>query len=39
LLGAVTEAAIACAGRSDIRKAGNEYGAALEALLEGLRTR
>lgn len=37
LLGAVTEAAIACAGRPDIRKAGNEYGAALEALLEGLR--
>jgi AcrR family transcriptional regulator len=39
LLGAVTEAAMACAGRSDIRKAGNEYGAALETLLEGLRAR
>jgi AcrR family transcriptional regulator len=39
LLGAVTEAALACAGRSDIRKAGNEYSAALSTLLEALRCR
>ena len=37
LLGAMTEAAIACAGRSDVRKAGNEYVAALGTLLEALR--
>jgi AcrR family transcriptional regulator len=39
LLGAVTEAAIACAARSDVRKAGNEYSAALASLLEALRCR
>jgi AcrR family transcriptional regulator len=39
LLGAVTEAAIACAARSDVRKAGNEYSAALATLLEALRCR
>jgi AcrR family transcriptional regulator len=37
LLGAMTEAAIACTGRSDVRKAGNEYVAALGTLLEALR--
>lgn len=39
LLGAVTEAAVACAGRSDILKAGGEYGRAFKSLLEALRLR
>ena len=39
LLGAITEAAIACAGRSDIAQAGREYGAALESMLESLRVK
>jgi AcrR family transcriptional regulator len=39
LLGAVTEAAVACAGRSDIAKAGGEYSRAFKSLLEALRLR
>ena len=37
LLGAVTEAAVACAGRPDVLKAGNEYARAFKSLLEALR--
>ena len=37
LLGAITEAAAACAARPDILAAGNEYGTALGTLLEALR--
>jgi AcrR family transcriptional regulator len=37
LLGAVTEAAVAAAGRPDIAKAGGEYGRAFKSLLEALR--
>jgi AcrR family transcriptional regulator len=37
LLGAVTEAAVACAGRFDVLKAGNEYTRAFKSLLEALR--
>lgn len=37
LLGAVTEAAIACAGRTDIVKAGAEYARAFKSLVEALR--
>jgi AcrR family transcriptional regulator len=39
LLGAVTEAAVACAGRSDVLKAGDEYSRAFKSLLEALRLR
>ena len=39
LLGAVTEAAAACAGRSDVLKAGGEYSRAFKSLLEALRLR
>ena len=39
LLGAVTEAAVACAGRPDVLKAGGEYGRAFKSLLEALRLR
>ena len=39
LLGAVTEAAVACAGRSDVLKAGSEYSRAFRSLLEALRLR
>jgi len=39
LLGAVTEAAVACAGRQDVLKAGGEYGRAFKSLLEALRLR
>ncbi len=39
LLGAVTEAAVACAGRSDVLKAGGEYSRAFKSLLEALRLR
>jgi len=39
LLGAVTEAAVACAGRPDVLKAGNEYTRAFKSLLEALRLR
>jgi len=39
ILGAITEAAIACAGRSDIAKAGREYSAALKSMLEALRVK
>jgi AcrR family transcriptional regulator len=39
LLGAVTEAAVACAGRSDILKAGGEYSRAFKSLIEALRLR
>lgn len=39
LLGAITEAAAACAARSDVLVAGNEYGKALGTLLEALRLR
>jgi AcrR family transcriptional regulator len=37
LLGAVTEAAVACSGR-DLRKVGGDYARAFQALLEALRT-
>ncbi|MEH2515392.1 AcrR family transcriptional regulator [Bradyrhizobium sp. AZCC 1610] len=39
LLGAVTEAAVACAGRPDVIKAGSEYSLAFKSLLEALRLR
>jgi AcrR family transcriptional regulator len=39
LLGAVTEAAVAAAGRADIAKAGAEYSRAFKSLLEALRLR
>lgn len=39
LLGAVTEAAVACAGRTDVLKAGGEYSRAFKSLLEALRQR
>jgi len=39
LLGAVTEAAVACAGRQDVLKAGSEYSRAFKSLLEALRLR
>lgn len=39
LLGAVTEAAVACAGRSDVLKAGQEYSRAFKSLIEALRLR
>jgi AcrR family transcriptional regulator len=37
LLGAVTEAAVACAGRPDVLKAGSEYTRAFKSLIEALR--
>jgi AcrR family transcriptional regulator len=37
LLGAMTEAAVACAGASDIKKAGAEYSRAFRSLLEAMR--
>jgi AcrR family transcriptional regulator len=37
LLGAMTEAAVACAGSSDIKKAGAEYSRAFRSLLEAMR--
>ena len=39
LLGAMTEAAVACAGRSDVAKAGGEYSRAFRSLIEALRLR
>jgi AcrR family transcriptional regulator len=39
LLGAVTEAAVACAGRADIANAGAEYARAFKSLIEALRLR
>ncbi|SDI14582.1 MULTISPECIES: TetR/AcrR family transcriptional regulator [Bradyrhizobium] len=39
LLGAATEAAVACAGRSDVLKAGGEYSRAFKSLIEALRLR
>jgi AcrR family transcriptional regulator len=39
LLGAVTEAAVACAGRANIAKAGAEYARAFKSLIEALRLR
>jgi AcrR family transcriptional regulator len=39
LLGAVTEAAVAGAGRADVLKAGGEYSRAFKSLLEALRLR
>jgi AcrR family transcriptional regulator len=39
LLGAVTEAAVACSGRSDIARAGAEYARAFRSLIEALRVR
>ena len=39
LLGAMTEAAVACAGRADIAKAGAEYAGAFKSLVEALRLR
>src|SRR5262245_5142346 len=38
LLGAMTEAAVACAGSDDIKKAGVEYSRAFRSLIEALRT-
>ena len=37
LLGAITEAAVACAGRADIARAGAEYARAFKSLVEALR--
>jgi AcrR family transcriptional regulator len=37
LLGAATEAAVACAGRPDVAKAGGEYSRAFKSLIEALR--
>jgi AcrR family transcriptional regulator len=37
LLGAVTEAAVACAGRLDIARAGAEYARAFKSLIDALR--
>ena len=37
LLGAMTEAAVACAGSADIRKAGMDYSRAFKSLLEAMR--
>ena len=37
LLGAMTEAAVACAGSGDIKKAGAEYSRAFRSLLEAMR--
>lgn len=39
LLGAMTEAAVACAGRADIARAGAEYARAFKSLIEALRRR
>jgi Tetracyclin repressor-like, C-terminal domain len=39
LLGAMTEAAVACASRSDVAKAGSEYSSAFKSLIEALRLR
>jgi AcrR family transcriptional regulator len=39
LLGAVTEAAVACAGRADVLKAGSEHSRAFKSLIEALRRR
>lgn len=39
LLGAATEAAVACAGRLDVLKAGSEYSRAFKSLIEALRLR
>ncbi|MBC9876968.1 TetR/AcrR family transcriptional regulator [Bradyrhizobium sp. INPA01-394B] len=39
LLGAATEAAVACAGRADLAKAGAEYARAFRSLVEALRLR
>jgi AcrR family transcriptional regulator len=39
LLGAATEAAVACAGRPDVAKAGGEYSRAFKSLIEALRLR
>jgi AcrR family transcriptional regulator len=39
LLGAVTEAAVACAGRADIANAGSEYARAFKSLIDALRLR
>lgn len=39
LLGAMTEAAVACAGAADIRKAGADYSRAFKSLLEAMRVR
>lgn len=37
LLGAVTEAAMACAGRQDLKAAGDSYAEAMASLIEALR--
>jgi hypothetical protein len=39
LLGAVTEAAVACAASDDIRKTGAEYSRAFRSLLDALRVK
>jgi hypothetical protein len=38
-MSAVTEAAVACAGRADIARAGSEYARAFRLLVEALRLR
>jgi hypothetical protein len=35
----MTEAAVACAGSADIKKAGAEYSKAFRSLLEAMRTK
>jgi hypothetical protein len=39
LLGAISEAAAACAGRSDIETVGADYARAFRSLLDALRRR
>lgn len=39
LIAAITEAAVACAGRQDLAAAGAEYGTALTSLIEAMRLR
>jgi AcrR family transcriptional regulator len=39
LLGAMTEAAVACAGADDIRKAGADYARAFKSMLEAMRVK
>jgi len=39
LMGAITEAAAACAGRPDLAEAGAEYGAALASMIEAMRVK
>jgi hypothetical protein len=39
LLGAVTEAAVACAASTDVKKTGADYARAFHSLLDSLRVR